>query len=598
VTQEQQDQINADHLLALALERKDNLRLRAQLADAEARGRVDAIRSKSAAKTPIICTKSVKDRFQSGVVAGKLASTHLGVTLGTDRASSKLPERSGLHRAMRGDGGKSEPSDSSSSDSDDHRGNGPEDSSDSGSDESINYNGRDLFRKAPGSDHSSDSKDTKRRKSERRKRYRAKLQEIKFQQSFLKQEPPFKYGGEVQASLFKKWVREVRSWIKRGRLSTKQGIMTSGQYCVGKAYQFFERDVLSSRKKYTLTEYFEAMFDYIFPATFRMDQRDKFNACWQLDLPALDFLRKLHDIADTVGDLEEDDIILGFWRRCKPYLKSKLAEAGLEPGRITLTELENLVMRLETAHLIAEAATKQSYRLDSQTAAPRRPNRGPPTVQPEKKPAWKPKSFGTGQGNAARSRPNRSPGNFGSSLKSHSDKERTKRLREEGRCFRCESKDHMLKDCPERHNTKPPMKLGAVGMQSATETRLAALEEGSSSGLFVIGYPKSFCLLETVNSETVELRTAKRDLLVNRALYLLRSAVPLPFDQCVRPVDSPYSPSRFRMIEYGGEDTLLLLDDHNNDNHVLYCSWLANPDFDLLNWLHIEKSKIFDELDR
>ena len=52
------------------------------------------------------------------------------------------------------------------------------------------------------------------------------------------------------------------------------------------------------------------------------------------------------------------------------------------------------------------------------------------------------------------------------------------------------------------------------------------------------------------------------------------------------------------MIEYGGEDTLLLVDDHSNDNHILYCSWLANPDFDLLHWLHIEKSKIFDELDR
>jgi len=41
VTQERQDQINADHLLALALEREENQRLRAQLVDAEARGRVE-----------------------------------------------------------------------------------------------------------------------------------------------------------------------------------------------------------------------------------------------------------------------------------------------------------------------------------------------------------------------------------------------------------------------------------------------------------------------------------------------------------------------------------------------------------------------------
>jgi hypothetical protein len=270
---------------------------------------------------------------------------------------------------MHGDGGSTDPSDSSSSsDERDHRGNDPSGESDSDPKGSMNYNGRDLFRKEPESDHSSDSKDTKRRKSNKRKRHRAKLQEIKFQPSFLKQDPPFKYAGEVQASLFKKWVREMRDWIKRGRLTTKQGIMISGKYCTGQAYKFFERDILSSRKKYTLTEYFEAMFDYIFPATFRMDQRDKFDAYSQRGLSALDFLRQLQNIADTVGDLDEDDIILGFWRRCRPYLKSKLAEAGLEPGRITMTELENLVIRLETAHLISEAAAKNSEKPASQTA--------------------------------------------------------------------------------------------------------------------------------------------------------------------------------------------------------------------------------------
>jgi len=180
-----------------------------------------------------------------------------------------------------------------------------------------------------------------------------------------------------------------------------------------------------------------------------MDQCDKFDACWQLDLPILDFLQKLHDNADTVGDLKEDDIILRFWCHSKPYLKAKLMEAGLEPGRITLMDLENLVMQLETAHLIAEAAMKQSYRQDSQTAAPRRPNCGMSMVQPEKKPAWHSKSFAMGQGNTARSKPNCSPSNFRLSLKSPSNKKRTKHLCEEGRCFRCESKDYMLKDCPE-----------------------------------------------------------------------------------------------------------------------------------------------------
>jgi hypothetical protein len=61
------------------------------------------------------------------------------------------------------------------------------------------------------------------------------------QQSFLKQDPAFKYAGEVQASLFKKWVHKVCDWIKQGQLTMKQGIMISGKYYTGKAYKFFEK---------------------------------------------------------------------------------------------------------------------------------------------------------------------------------------------------------------------------------------------------------------------------------------------------------------------------------------------------------------------
>jgi hypothetical protein len=386
-SREQQDRIKADYLVALEFERKEACRLHAQLAEAKReRGHDDEPRSgKSALKVTVAeCAKFVKKAKK-------------------EARSAQLPKWSRLRKAMHDDGESSDPSDSSS---------GTE------SDGSINYRGRNLFRKAPESDHSSDSEGIRRHKHEKRRRHRAKLQELKYQQTFLNQDPPFEYSGEVQASLFKKWVREVRSWIKRGRLSTKQGIELSGKYCSGKAYKFFERDILNARKKYTLAEYFEAMFDYLFPATFRMDQRDKFDACTQHDMSALDFLRQLQEIADTVGDLDDGDIILGFWRRCKSYLKSKLAEAGLEPGRITVTELEYLVVRLETAHLISEAAREHSDDDASEWSQV-----SDQVVNHEPNPESGTSLFG--------------------------DKKRVQRLRNEHRCFRCESNMHLLVDCPE-----------------------------------------------------------------------------------------------------------------------------------------------------
>ena len=52
--------------------------------------------------------------------------------------------------------------------------------------------------------------DMKARKREKKRRYRAKLNKLKYQQSFLKEDPPPTYHGEIQVGLFKKWCRELR----------------------------------------------------------------------------------------------------------------------------------------------------------------------------------------------------------------------------------------------------------------------------------------------------------------------------------------------------------------------------------------------------
>jgi hypothetical protein len=50
------------------------------------------------------------------------------------------------------------------------------------------------------------------------------MTELKYQHAFLKNDLPFKYNGELQAGLFKKWVREVQDWIADRHLSEQQGI--------------------------------------------------------------------------------------------------------------------------------------------------------------------------------------------------------------------------------------------------------------------------------------------------------------------------------------------------------------------------------------
>ena len=104
---------------------------------------------------------------------------------------------------------------------------------------------------------------------------------MKYQQLFLKEDPPFTYCGEIQVGLFKKWCHELRDWAKHAQLNWKKSICLAEKYLDGRAYQFYERDVLDLKKRYTLTTFFEGLFDYVFPADFRMQQRNKFDTCRQ-----------------------------------------------------------------------------------------------------------------------------------------------------------------------------------------------------------------------------------------------------------------------------------------------------------------------------
>jgi hypothetical protein len=125
-------------------------------------------------------------------------------------------------------------------------------------------------------------------------KYCAKMAKLKYQQGFLKYEPPFTYQGEPNATTFEIWIREVHEWKSWARLSTHQSIRMLGKYLGSQAYKFFEHDVLDLRKNYSLTEFFEHLFDYIFPPDFWMLQRLKFSECHQDSKQSVrDYLHRL-----------------------------------------------------------------------------------------------------------------------------------------------------------------------------------------------------------------------------------------------------------------------------------------------------------------
>ena len=123
------------------------------------------------------------------------------------RATSQLPPQSSIYHAIFDDVGGDEPDSSLSSSSE--------------SSSSDLFTGCNLFQKEPGSDHSSDSSHTKQKKCDCCQKHHAKITELKYQHTFLKNDPPFKYNGELQAGLFKKWVCEVQDWCYIPEIQTE-----------------------------------------------------------------------------------------------------------------------------------------------------------------------------------------------------------------------------------------------------------------------------------------------------------------------------------------------------------------------------------------
>jgi hypothetical protein len=137
---------------------------------------------------------------------------------------------------------------------------------------------------------------------------------LKYQQSFLKVDPPFVYKGEVHAETFKKWIREIRLNLKYLGLNHSQSLNILDKYLEKRAYKFYNQEVLSRWKKLTLSQFFTGIFDYIFPPDFRSQQRDHFDECSQCGQTIRDFLQNLCDLSNTIGDLEDKDIVLAFWQ--------------------------------------------------------------------------------------------------------------------------------------------------------------------------------------------------------------------------------------------------------------------------------------------
>jgi len=365
-----------------------------------------------------------------------------------------------------------------------------------------------------------------------------------------------------------------------------------------------------------MNEFFEKLFDYVFPVDFRMQQRDKFDECRQDFRTVLDFLRKLQEIADTIGDMTDRDIVLAFWRRSQSYLRVEMTKEHLDPTVMSLSMMEEAAVRHERAHKLADLEGKRG------SAPTRQPsNNFASSTKHENKSASSNSSSNDNKRQDKGKGKESSPPEKRTSQFSKAERGRRNRLRSEGKCFTCEGTGHLEKDCPKRTSLKPPtasssnIRLHNAEFESVAEVRLAALEEGSRMGL----YSTMICDQDPeLGNEIIYYcagmkgpRNPEREERIRRLqksiLSSLYSAVPLTFDYVLPDAEScPFQKDRFGLSVMGNGDseccgsncidcdTFELQDSHSYESHLLRFKDVDDPNFDIVHWLHLRKSESWD----
>ncbi|KAG0705256.1 hypothetical protein DFH29DRAFT_997045 [Suillus ampliporus] len=138
-------------------------------------------------------------------------------------------------------------------------------------------------------------------------------------------------------------------------------------------------------------------------------------------------------------------------------------------------------------------------------------------------------------------------------------------------------------------NTKDPNILLALNptLAAGTNIRSAALEEGLVHGLYGMAI-KPFSDSEPSTMTHLEA--------VNRTLLALYNAVPLATDEVHDPLYDPFSKDQSTLLNWGGPDTYLLKDKHNDDLYIIYYGQMCDPEFNPAAWLLDLKLRYYSDL--
>ncbi|KAF8585601.1 hypothetical protein K439DRAFT_1615872 [Ramaria rubella] len=111
-----------------------------------------------------------------------------------------------------------------------------------------------------------------RRKRIAKRKWEDLRDQIRHEQSAVKAEPPFIYYGEPKFDVFQKWTYECVDYLESSHIRSSNQVKRLKKYVKGRAYTFFELEIMMAGQQWDLKTFFKELFNYCFPPNFRSEQ--------------------------------------------------------------------------------------------------------------------------------------------------------------------------------------------------------------------------------------------------------------------------------------------------------------------------------------
>ena len=142
---------------------------------------------------------------------------------------------------------------------------------------------------------------------------------------------PIKYNGSADARLYHRFVRESEAYLKDGKVKGRRRIFLLSHYLTDKAYDFYTQKVANNEADWTLSHFYDELFNFCFPIDYRMQIRRNLNHCHQNNKTVTEYVHELTELFNMIGDNSERDQVLKFWNGSRAIIQKGLWRDNLNP---------------------------------------------------------------------------------------------------------------------------------------------------------------------------------------------------------------------------------------------------------------------------